>query len=95
MSAEPGGATVAVIAGHAGVSVAAARPALDAHKKAGTATRVKGGRRGIAETWKLAAGQAAPSPDPDAAGTEEPAAGGQPVAEPADGTADAQPAAPR
>lgn len=69
LTAEPGGATVAVIAGHAGISVAAARQALAAHEKAGTATRVKGSRPGIADTWKPAAGQAAPSPDPDAAST--------------------------
>jgi hypothetical protein len=35
--------TVAVIAGHAQISVAAARQALIAHEKAGTAVRVKGG----------------------------------------------------
>jgi hypothetical protein len=39
LSAEPGGAAVTVIAGRAGISTAAARQALLAHEKAGTATR--------------------------------------------------------
>jgi hypothetical protein len=82
LSAEPGGATVAVIAGHAGINVAAARQALIAHEKAGTATRVKGSRPGIADTWKPAAA-------PAALGDEAPPAdAGQPAAEPADGAAD-------
>jgi hypothetical protein len=51
LSAEPAGAAVAVIAGHAGISVAAARQALLVHEKNGTATRVKGSRPGIADTW--------------------------------------------
>ena len=44
LSAEPGGATVAVIAARAGINTAAARQALLAHEKNGTATRVKGSR---------------------------------------------------
>ncbi|MGH3119981.1 MAG: hypothetical protein ACRDOI_44225 [Trebonia sp.] len=43
LSAEPSGAAVAVIVGHAGISTAAARRALPAHEKAGAASRVKGG----------------------------------------------------
>ena len=60
LSAEPAGATVAVIAGNARISTAAARQALLAHEKAGTATRVKGSRPGIADTWTPAAATAAP-----------------------------------
>jgi len=41
LSAEPGGATVAVIAARAGINTAAARQALLAHEKNGTATRVR------------------------------------------------------
>jgi hypothetical protein len=55
LSAEPAGATVAVIAARAGISTAAARQALIAHEKNGTATRVKGSRPGIADTWTFAA----------------------------------------
>ena len=54
LTAEPGGATVTAIAAHAHISVAAARQALTAHEKAGTATRIKGGRPGIPDTWKPA-----------------------------------------
>jgi DNA polymerase-3 subunit gamma/tau len=64
LTAEPGGATVAVIAGRAQITAAAARQALAAHEKAGTATRVKGGRPGIPDTWKPA-GQAGPGPAPE------------------------------
>ena len=80
LSAEPGGAAVAVIAGHAGISVAAARQALIAHDKAGTAMRVKGGRPGIPDTWRSAAVagiaeggelEAATEPDSDPAVTAE------------------------
>ena len=62
LTANPGGATVAAIAGHAQITVAAARQALAAHEKAGTATRVKGGRPGIPDTWKPAALARPPSP---------------------------------
>jgi len=101
LTASPGGATVTAIAGHAGISVAAARQALAAHEKAGTATRIKGARPGIPDTWKPAAADGRPAPDPGAAGTDEatpaqaPAAdgAGEPAAEGTDGTADAgQPA---
>jgi hypothetical protein len=103
LSAEPAGAAVAVIAGHAGISTAAARQALLAHEKASTATRVKGSRPGIADTWKPAA-PAAEDPDTDAdagqsaAGPSGSAAdAGQPGPAPAGGTpeggeADAGPA---
>ena len=84
LSAEPGGATVAVIAGHAGISTAAARQALLAQEKAGTATRVKGSRPGLADTWKPAA-LAAPrdeAPPADAPGAGSTPGAGQPVADP-------------
>jgi len=58
LSAGPPGAAVAVIAGHARISVAAARQALLVHEKNGTATRVKGSRPGIADTWTLAVPEA-------------------------------------
>jgi hypothetical protein len=51
LSAEPGGATVAVIAARTGISMPAARRALLAHEKNGTATRIKGRWPGIADTW--------------------------------------------
>ena len=99
LSAGRGGATVAVIAGRAGLSVPVARQALLACEKDGTATRVKGSRPGIADTWTPApapAIEATPAGAPgaggpagvvqpaEAAGTE--AATGQPAE--ADGTAD-------
>ena len=97
LSAEPGAATVAVIAGHAGISAAAARQALLAHEKAGTATRVKGSRPGIADTWTPAAAPAAPgdkAPPAETPGAGSTAGDGQPAAEPADSTADATQPAP-
>ena len=81
LSAEPAGAAVAVIAGRAGISTAAARQALLAHEKNGTATRVKGSRPGIPDTWASAAapetprGEVPPAEVPGAGGTAEPAAG--------------------
>jgi hypothetical protein len=63
LSAEPGGASVAVIAGHTGISTAAARQILLAQEKAGAATRVKGGRPGLADSWKPASATAAPADD--------------------------------
>jgi len=96
LSAEPAGATVAVIAGHAGISTAAARQALLAHEKAGTVTRVKGSRPGIADTWKPAAPPAATgdeAPPADAPGTDSTTEAAPPAAEPVGSTADAgQPA---
>jgi hypothetical protein len=96
LSAEPAGAAVAVIAARAGISVAAARQALLAHEKNGTATRVKGSRPGIADTWKSAAAPAAPggeAPPAEAPGAGSTSDSGQPAAEPAGGTAGAgQPA---
>jgi hypothetical protein len=89
LSAEPAGATVAVIAGHAGMSTAAARQALLAHENAGTATRVKGRRPGIADTWTPAAAsaplrdQAPPAVEPSGSAADT----GQPTA-PAGGTAE-------
>ena len=79
LAANPGSA-VAVIADAAGTGKPAARAALLAMEKAGTATRVKGAKPGIPDTWTLA------EPAPDGAG---PAAGpqagqaGQPGEDPA------------
>jgi hypothetical protein len=81
LSAEPGGAAVAVIAGHAGISTAAARQTLLAHEKTGTATRVKAGRPGLADRWKPAAATAVPADDDSLA--DAPGAGST-AAEPAD-----------
>ena len=53
LAANPGSA-VAVIADAAGTGKPAARDALLAMEKAGTATRVKGGKPGIPDTWTLA-----------------------------------------
>ena len=76
--------------------MAAARQALLAHEKADTATRIKGSRPGLADTWKPAAATAAPVGDASPAGA--PGAGstagaGQPAAGPADaGQSDPAPA---
>ena len=67
LAANPGSA-VAVIADAAGTGKPAARDALLAMEKGGTATRVKGTKPGIPDTWTLA------EPAPAAAG---PAAGAQ------------------
>ena len=80
MSAEPAGATVAVIAARADISVPAAWQAPLAHEKNGTAARVKGSRPGIADTWTPAV--------PPAPAAETPGAGSTPD----DGQAAAQPA---
>ena len=61
LAANPGSA-VAVIADAAGTGKPAARAALLAMEKAGTATRVKGAKPGIPDTWTLA------GPAPDGAG---------------------------
>jgi len=53
LSANPG-ATTAVIADAAGAGRPAAPDALLAMEAAGTATRVKGGKPGIPDTWTLA-----------------------------------------
>ena len=91
LSADPAGAAVAVIAARAGLSVPAARQALLACEKNGTATRVKGSRPGIADTWQPASAPEAPAdeaPSAETPGGEEPA-----VEEPAAESADAgQPA---
>ena len=61
LAASPGSA-VGVIADAAGTGKPAARAALLEMEKAGTATRVKGGKPGIPDTWALA------EPAPDAVG---------------------------
>jgi hypothetical protein len=53
LAASPG-ATTAAIADAAGTSRPAARDALLAMEKAGTATRARGGKPGIPDTWTLA-----------------------------------------
>ena len=53
LAANPG-STVAVIADAAAIGKPAARDALLAMEAAGTATRVKGGKPGIPDTWTLA-----------------------------------------
>jgi hypothetical protein len=63
LAANPGATTV-VIAGAAAIGKPAAREALTAMEKAGTATRVKGGRPGIPDTWALA-NPALPGADPE------------------------------
>jgi hypothetical protein len=80
LAANPG-ATVAVIAGAAGTAKPAARDALLAMEKDGTATRVKGGKPGIPDTWTLA-GTAQDDAGPAGAGPEDEQAG-----QPGDGTA--------
>ena len=77
LAANPGG-TVAVIADAAGTGKPAARAALLAMEADGTATRVKGTKPGIPDTWTLA------RPAPDGTGPADPEAGqaGQPGEEP-------------
>jgi len=65
LAANPGSA-IAVIADAAGTGKPAARAALLEMEKAGTATRVKGAKPGIPDTWTLA------EPAPDAAGQPGP-----------------------
>jgi hypothetical protein len=90
LSADPAGATVAVIAARAGISTAAARQALIAHEKNGTATRIKGSRPGIADTWTPAPAPEAPRDEAPPAETDagSTADAGQPGDEPAGSAAD-------
>src|SRR5581483_1727018 len=53
LAANPG-STVAVIADTAGTGKPATRDALLAMEKDGTATRARGGKPGIPDTWTLA-----------------------------------------
>jgi hypothetical protein len=92
-----------VIAARAGISTAAARQALIAHEKNGTATRIKGSRPGIADTWTPAPALAAPGDEAPPAETASAgsttdagqfaaesagkADAGQPAPVPVDGTA--------
>jgi hypothetical protein len=94
LSADPAGAAGAGIAARAGISTAAVWQALLACEKDGTATRVKGSRPGIADTWTPAAAPQAPAGETLGAGRSaeagqpaEPADAGQPAPAPADGTA--------
>jgi hypothetical protein len=85
LSAESAGATVAVIAARAGISVPAAWQALLARENNGTAARVKGSRPGIADTWTPAAPPATAAETPGAGGTPD---DGRAAAKPAVGTAE-------
>jgi DNA-binding MarR family transcriptional regulator len=71
LAANPG-STVADIADAAGTGKPAARAALLEMEKAGTATRIKGTKPGIPDTWALA------GPAPDAAGPAADPEAGQP-----------------
>jgi hypothetical protein len=64
LKASPGGATAAAIATRAGVDRPAAREGLAAMEQAGTATRTRGGKRGVPDTWSMAADQAGATRDP-------------------------------
>jgi hypothetical protein len=79
LAADPG-STVAAIADAAGTGKPAARAALLEMEKASTATRVKGDRPGIPDTWTLAG----PAPDGTSpAADPEAAQAGQPGDDPA------------
>jgi hypothetical protein len=86
LAANPGG-TVAAIADALGTGRAVVRDSLLGMEKAGTATRVKGARPGIPDTWTLAG----PAPDAAAPAAEVPQAGqpGEPGQDPAGSPADA------
>jgi hypothetical protein len=82
LTAHPGGATTAILADAAGISRPATRDALTAMETAGTATRTKGGKPGIPDTWTLtapghAADQPGPGPDDEHAAEPGPAASDQ------------------
>ena len=73
LAANPGSA-VAAIADAAGAGKPATRAALLEMEKAGTATRVKGAKPGIPDTWTLAdpAPDAGPAADPEAGQADQP-----------------------
>jgi hypothetical protein len=79
LAANPG-SPVAAIADAAGTGKPAARAALLAMEKAGTATRVKGTKPGVPDTWTLA------GPAPDGTGPAEAPEAGQPADGPGGGT---------
>ena len=67
LAASPG-STIAVIASTAGIGKPAARDFLLAMEKAGTATRARGGKPGIPDTWTFAdpaQDHAGRAPDPE------------------------------
>ena len=76
LAASPG-ATTAVIADAAAIGKPAARDALLAMEEAGTATRARGGKPGIPDTWTLA-GTTTPDSAGPAAAPEDNQGGGQP-----------------
>ena len=80
LAASPG-ATTAVIAGTAAIGKPAARDALLAMEKAGTATRARGGKPGIPDTWTLT------DTTPDGAGPATDPQGEQGSDQPNDGPA--------
>jgi hypothetical protein len=76
LAASPG-STVAVIAGAAGTGKPATRDALLVMEKAGTATRAKGGKPGIPDTWTLAE-PTPPGADPVPQAEQDGQSGGSP-----------------
>ena len=80
LAASPG-ATTAVIADAAAIGKPAARDALLAMEKAGTATRARGGKPGIPDTWTLA------DTTPDSAGPAAAPEDNQGAGQPDDGPA--------
>jgi hypothetical protein len=85
LAASPG-STVTIIADAAGTGKPATRAALLDMEKAGTATRVKGTKPGIPDTWTLAE----PAPDGTVPGaTQEPGQAGHPGDDPAGSPDDA------
>jgi hypothetical protein len=86
LSANPG-ATTAVIADAAGTGRPAARDALLAMEAAGTATRVKGGKPGIPDTWTLAE-PTPPGADPAPEDEQDGQPGGSPDGADGDKAAD-------
>ena len=88
LTASPG-ATTAVIADAAGISRPAARDALAALEAAGQATRTKGGKPGIADTWTLAAPGPSGTEPTDAGHSDGHAVTGQPGDDPVGGEQDA------
>jgi hypothetical protein len=77
LAANPGG-TVTAIAGAAGTGKPAARDALLAMEKNGTAIRARGGKPGVPDTWTLA-GPVPDRPGPAEAGQDGPAGTGSTV----------------
>jgi hypothetical protein len=89
LTANPGGATTAVIADAMGIGRAAARDALTALETAGTVTRIRGGKPGIPDTWTLTAREpAGHEPGTGNMPDDQPAPSSQPGDDPATGDQD-------